>query len=181
MASKIGFLRHIHRRLPKLVIRSLYLSCICPTLEYAGEAWGGLGAVNSDQIERCQRAAARLITGVTVRDNLPRELLLARAGLDSSQCRDVKLATALYRPTKPPGKGPPHLRETLQKWFDSVPGSTSSMCLQSSDSQTVQLPKPLTELLRNSPFYCGFAILNSVPSDAKLSLSSLKSHLSALS
>ena len=38
VASKIGFLRHIHRRLHKLVIGSLYLSCINPTLEYASEA-----------------------------------------------------------------------------------------------------------------------------------------------
>ena len=138
------------------------MSCIRPTLEYASEAWGGLGAVNSDQIERCQRAAARLITGVTVRNNLPRELLLAQAGLDSlSQRRDVKLATALYRLTNPLGKGPPHLRDALQKLFDSVPWSTSSMSFRSSDSQTARLPKQQTELMRNSPFHRGFVNLNS--------------------
>ena len=37
-AKKLGLLSHIRRRLPSLVIRTLYVTCVRPTLEYASGA-----------------------------------------------------------------------------------------------------------------------------------------------
>ena len=81
-SSKLGLLRRLRLRLPPLVIQTLFLTCIRPALEYGSVASSGLGKSNSERLERLQRTAARLITGTRVYEHLPRQLLLARAGLD---------------------------------------------------------------------------------------------------
>ena len=65
------------------MLRSLYLSCVRPTLDYATCAWGpGVVAQDALRLECSQRAAARVITGSSLKDKLPADLLLARAGLE---------------------------------------------------------------------------------------------------
>ena len=81
-SKKVGLLRRFRCRLPCLVLRSLYLSCVRPTLEYACGAWSGVGSQDALRLERTQRAAARVIAGASVKDKLSAELLLARDGLD---------------------------------------------------------------------------------------------------
>ena len=176
-AKKIGFLRRIRRRLPCLVIRSLYMACIRPTLEYAGEAWVGIGKSDSNRLEKCQRAAARLIAKVSLKDNIPHDLLLAHAGLESlSTRRSLKIVSTVYRLSSAQPKSPPHLLKAFQDWLGTAPDSESSMTLRSAERESIRLPRPRTELLRLSPFYHGVSVLNSCPAEAKVSLSSLKSH-----
>ena len=87
VSCKIGLLLQVRRRLPALVIQSFYTTCFRPTLEYASVAWCGMGASDAERLERIQRAAARLIANVSVADQLPRDLLLARAGLECLRSR----------------------------------------------------------------------------------------------
>ena len=59
VSKKIGLLRRLRCRLPRLGLRSLYLSCVRPTLDYATCAWGpGVGAQDALRLECSQRAAA---------------------------------------------------------------------------------------------------------------------------
>ena len=81
-SRKIGLLRRLRRRLPPLVIQSIYTPCIRPAMEYAAVAWCGVGSSDIERLERVQRAAARLIAKVSVTDRLSRDLLLARGGLE---------------------------------------------------------------------------------------------------
>ena len=53
----------------------------CPRVRIRGLEWSP-GKSNSERLERLQRTAARLITGTRVYEHLPRQLLLARVGLD---------------------------------------------------------------------------------------------------
>ena len=78
-SAEYGLLRRLRQRLDPLVIRI----CVCPTLEYSSLAFSGLAKTDSARLERAhdQRVAARLITGVSIRDKLPSDVLLARAGL----------------------------------------------------------------------------------------------------
>ena len=61
-STKIGLLRRLRKRLSPLIIRRLYLTCICPSLEYANVAWCGLTKRDQERLEKCNRSAARLIT-----------------------------------------------------------------------------------------------------------------------
>ena len=109
-SKKIGLLRRLRWRLPRLVLRSLYLTCVRPTLEYACGAWTSVGTQDATRLERTQRAAARLITGTSIKEKLPSELLLARAGLEPlSLSRQVALCSIVYPLSRPTPKGPPHL------------------------------------------------------------------------
>ena len=102
-SKKIGLLRRLRSRLPHLVLRSLYLTCVRPTLEYAGSAWIGIGSQDVLCPVRTQRAAARLITGSSLKDKLPSDLLLARAGLDTlSLRRKSMLGHTIYSLTQQP-------------------------------------------------------------------------------
>ena len=86
-SQKIGLLCRLHHHLPPLVIQSMSVTCIRPAIELASVAWSGVSTTDAEQLERAQRSAARLIAGAKVAGRLPRELLLARAGLDSLQQR----------------------------------------------------------------------------------------------
>ena len=181
-AKKLGLLRRIRRRLPALVVRTLYITCIRPTLEYASGAWGGLGVQDANRLERLQRCAARSIARVSISDKLPHDLLLARAGLEPLSVRRLlAVVTPVYHLASDPPKGPDHLRAAFQSWLGSAPSSSSSVCLRSSSSNGLRLPRPRTELLRHSPFYRGVSFLNSLSSEVKASLSSIKSRILSLS
>ena len=70
-----------------MVIRTFYQTCVRPTLEYSSSVLNGLAKTDSACLERTQRVTARLITGVSVRDELPSVVLLARAGLEPLSLR----------------------------------------------------------------------------------------------
>ena len=178
-SSKLGLLRRLRLRLPPLVIQTLFLTCIRPALEYGSVAWSGLGKSNSERLERLQRTAARLITGTRVYEHLPRQLLLARAGLDRlDDRRYVKCGIIgfklIYRKERLPG----HLTAYAEVWLGSVPERTSSMNSRSqSNSTALRLPRPQTEILKSSPFYHCFTILNSIPIENLSSLAYLSTYL----
>ena len=177
-SKKVGLLRRFRCRLPCLVLRSLYLSCVRPTLEYACGAWSGVGSQEALRLERTQRAAARVIAGASLKDKLSAELLLARAGLDPlARRRQVALCSTFYRLSRPVPKGPLHLVNSFRRWTEAVPSSDCGMQLRSSDSAFTRLPRPRTELLRNSPYYLAVSSLNSLPPSVKQSWASIKAHL----
>ena len=156
------------------------MTCIRPTLEYACEAWGGISASDSSRLEKSQRAAARIISRVSVKDSLPHDLLLARAGLETlASRRSVRIVSTVFKLAGATPKGPLHLREAFTNWLAMASSSGSSMDLRSADKRGIRLPRPRTELLRLSPFYRGVSVLNSIPPQAKASLSSVKSFLSS--
>ena len=63
-----------------LIMRQLYITCIQPSLEYASIAWGGLTRRDEEKLEKCNRSAARLIANISPSADIPREIVLARAG-----------------------------------------------------------------------------------------------------
>ena len=178
-SRKIGLLRRLRRRLPPLVVQSIYVTCIRPALEYASVAWCGVGTSDAARLEQTQRAAARLIANVSVAERMPCALLIARAGLDSlSQRRRLHCGVFGFQLTSA-GRQlvPAHLLHTLQCWQDRVPLSTSAVVLRSTSAGHFRLPRPRTELFRRSPFYRSVSILNSVPSTHLSSLSAVKASL----
>ena len=161
-----------------MVVRTLYVTCVRPTLEYASGAWGGLGKEDANRLEHLQRCAARTIAKVSLADKMPNELLLARAGLEPLSVRRlVAVATPTYLMLHDPPKGPTHLQAAFNAWLASAPPSSSGVTLRSASSGDLRLPRPRTELLRRSPFYRAVSLLNSLSSETKTSLSALKSHI----
>ena len=79
-ACRIGLLCRFRKRLPSLSIRHIYCRSVRPALEYACTAWSGLSASDSARLERLQRRAARLISGIAPRSDTPHTIILARAG-----------------------------------------------------------------------------------------------------
>lgn len=181
-AKKVGLLRRIRKRLPSLVLRTLYITCIRPTLEYASGAWGGVGTHDADRLERLQRSAARLITNITLQDQLPHKIILARAGLQELKARrSQEIALSVHRLITCPKTTPYHLLDAFQKWNNSIPSTQTTLTLRSAENDSLRLPRPRTEALRLSPFYRAVCVLNSLPPESKSSVSALKSHFSILS
>ena len=122
-AKKLGLLRRIRRRLPPLVVRTLYVTCVRPTLEYASGAWGGLGKEDANRLEHLQRCAARTIAKVSLADKMPNELLLARAGLEPLSVRRlVAVATPTYLMLHDPIKAPLTCRlRSTHGWLQHLP------------------------------------------------------------
>ena len=124
-SAKVGFLRRLRKRLNPLIMRQLYITCIRPSLEYASIAWGGLTRRDEEKLEKCNRSAARLIANISPSADIPREIVLARAGLPTMASRrkasQVRLAQAAVR-----GRLPDHLLGTFSSW--TVPASIHSKC-----------------------------------------------------
>ena len=130
VSQRVGLLRRLRCRLPPLVIRSLYLTAIRPALEYATVAWSGIRSGDAQRLERVQRSAARLITGISPSDRLSSEILLARAGLDPLHLRR-QAACAAFAFSLSPGNHdhfPPHMAATLRVWQDLLPGLLLLLC-----------------------------------------------------
>ena len=56
-------------------------------MEYASLVWAGLSKTEANRLEKCNRSAPRLIAKISIQADLPRRLLLARAGLESLEVR----------------------------------------------------------------------------------------------
>ena len=80
-SKKIGLLRRLRKRLDPLVLRTVYVTCIRPTLEYSSLALSSLSKTDAARLEKTTRMAARLITGISLTDHISTDTLLARTGL----------------------------------------------------------------------------------------------------
>ena len=179
-SKKIGLLRRLRSRLDPIAVQSVYKTCVRPTMEYASLAWSGVSATDSDRLERLQRSAARLIVGVSPLEEIDNQILLARAGLEPlSLRRNISLAQMAYRLASETlrNREPSHFAKAFKTWSATSCRGCTSLSLRSSLS-LLRLPRPRTELMRRSPFYAAFSLLNSLPEKSKESLSSLKSYFS---
>ena len=180
-SSRLGLLRRLRPRVPPLVIQTLFCTCVLPVLEYASLAWSGLGTINAERLERLQRTAARLITGTRLVENVPREILLARAGLDKlADCRKIKCGIFAFKLAfrKDSNCLPRHVLEAAETWLSLAPDRISTMNSRSqSRAAAIRLPRPRTNIMKSSPFYFCFSLLNSVPLDNLKSEASVKEYL----
>ena len=65
-ASKvIGIMRKLKFSLNRKSLNQIYLSYICPTLEYASIVWDGCSDNCSESLQKLQNEAARIVTGLT--------------------------------------------------------------------------------------------------------------------
>ena len=163
---------------------TLFRTCVLPVLEYASLAWSGLGTINAERLEQLQRTAARLITGTRLVENVPREILLARAGLDKlADCRKIKCGVFAFKLAfrKNSNCLPRHVLEAAEIWLSLAPDRISDMNSRSqSRTAAIRLPRPRTNTMKSSPFYFCFSVLlyiNSVPLDNLKSEASVKEYL----
>ena len=157
VSSQLGLLHRLKGIWPKLAIRTIYLTCIRPKIEYASVAWSGLSVCDSDRLEKLQRRAARLITGLPCRSNTPRAILLARAGLTSlqkrRQGRRLLLAARCFNDV------PAHMPASLPHWFE-LTKPVRARTLQ--NGAAFRLPRAKKSYLKNSPFFLSFSAWSSL-------------------
>ena len=161
VSQRIGMLRRIKSRTGSLYVRELYLRAIVPSFEYASIVWSGMSTTDAKRLERCNRAAARVITGISPSDKVSAEILLARAGLQSLSVRQ-KVAQAKFVFTLLQGKQPDHLCNSLQHW---LPDSSSQSGIRKAlrDQHLLRLPLPKKNALKTSPLYLSFSTWNTFP------------------
>ena len=164
-SRKLGVLRRLRRTLTPAVLLDIYTTCIRPTLEYANLVWCGLSKSDCARLERCQRSAARIITGISPLADVSRDLLLARAGLCTLEARrNASLAFFVKRLLT--DRLPQHLRNVTNAWLSSPPNLRRSVRRA---SFILALPKPKKECLRRSPLYMSFCLWNKVMVDLRWS------------
>ena len=178
-AQRIGLLHRIRKRLSALAIRSVYLTSVRPVLEYAQLAWCGLSAQDINHLERLQRRAARVITGVKPwsRPGTCHEVLLAHAGLPTlSEHRLIAQAVFVFKVVNDLDI-PCHLSNLIQAWLPEKP----IRCLALRDSQTIRLPRFKSSISCRSPLHTCFSFWNSLSKDMRQapSVSSLQKLISS--
>ena len=102
------------------VLLDVYTTCIRPTLEYADLVWCGLLKSEFARRKRCQRSAARIISGISSLADVSRDLLLARAGLCTLETRrNASLAFFVKRLLTT--CLPQYLSDVTNAWLSSPP------------------------------------------------------------
>ena len=147
-AKKIGLLRRLGRQLSSTVVRDLYSFSIRPGIEYSSIVWSGLSSSDAARLEQFNRSAARLITKTSPSSNLPRELLLARAGLPSLGTRRRMAQCTLIRKAYL-RRHPRHLQRALSPWIS--PGKRRQSPRTSPLSILVQ--RPNKSFFQRSPLF----------------------------
>ena len=164
-AQRIGLLHRIRKRLSALAIRSVYLTSVRPVLEYAQLAWCGLSAQDINHLERLQRRAARVITGVKPWSSTGtcHEVLLAHAGQPTlSERRLTAQAVSRFNVVNELDI-PCHLSNLIQAWLPEKP----IRCLALRDSQTIRLPRFKSSISCRSPLHTFFSFWNSLSKDIR--------------
>ena len=116
-----------------------------------------------------------MITGTSLSDRLPADILLARAGLERLSTRR-KRTCRMFAFKLTDGSVPEHLTAAFDHFVPETP--ERRVQLWSSNSQIPHLPHPHSELLHHSPFY--LSLLKSIPSVDIKFYSSLKEYLTSL-
>ena len=169
-SPKLGLLRRLRGRLPRLIIRDLYLSCILPSLEYGSVAWCGLSSTDATRLEKFNRAAGRLIANVSPASHTPHNIILARAGLQTlvspRQVLQISFANRVLH-----GCLPRHILLATTSWRPAEL-SPQTMVLRSCDN--VRLPRPKKNCLKTSPLFVFFSLFSALPSELKKNLTKAK-------
>ena len=82
VSRAIGFLRHAKSFLPQasLKIRTLYTGIVEPHFRYCCSVWGCAGSTDTNQLQKLQNRAARIITNSSF--DIPSRPLIAELGWD---------------------------------------------------------------------------------------------------
>ena len=87
-----------------------------PILEYSNVVWSGLTKADAERLERCNRAAARLISNIRPEEAVSHELILARAGLPTLSSRRA-LSCAMLSLKCIRTQLPKHLDMEIRDWL----------------------------------------------------------------
>ena len=136
-------------------------------MEYASIAWCGLSFTASARLERVQRRAARLISNISLSSDVPNDIILALAVLQSleARCR-IEQAVFAFRFFHG-GSLPSHLKSGLAHWLKDKPPAASSLC----NASHSRLPRPRQNALKFSPLYMCLSLWNSLSPAAQASKS----------
>ena len=97
ISQHLGFLHRLRSELSQVVLRDLYVTCIHPVIENASVVWSGLSKTDASRLERLNRRATRQISHTSCKDDVPHELLLARAGIQLITRRRLQQALFTHR------------------------------------------------------------------------------------
>ena len=161
VSSKLAVLNRLRKVLNKTLLHKQYISCIQPCIDYAVSVWGSCSEQTKYLICRPQRRAARIIAGNFDFINTRGADLMKDLGWQTLDIRrDYFLSTLMYKCIK--GNAPVRLTNELIMTAD-----THDCITRASTRGVLQVPKPSSELFRNSFRYKGTTLWNSLPSHIK--------------
>ena len=100
------------------MIRKLYVTCVHPMVEYASVVWADTSDINCACLEHINRRAVRIIAGITRRNALPSDLVLARAGLEPLvKRRQLALCLFAHKASSRLHLLPQHIPTKLSHWL----------------------------------------------------------------
>ncbi len=159
-SQRLGLLHRLRGQLSGAITRDLFFTCVRPLIEYASIAWSGMFNHDVTRLNRVNRRAARLISGISRSENIPGDIVLARAGLQPLHQRR-RLAQTLFVYKVQNDLLPDHLKLNLSHWFVSEKPEPSRY--PSRRGHTLELPRANKSVLQRSPFYSAFSLWNTLP------------------
>ena len=162
VSSAIGALKRVRPFITFDTAVMVYKSLILPHFDYCSVVWGGISQYLSDKLQKMQNRAARVVTQ-TGYETRSHELLERLCWDKLSIRRDKQKAMLMFKTAR--GLVPTY----IQNLFNS---KETSYQLRNKEN-SLSLPLPRTEFLKNSFSYSGAALWNKL-SQATRSAPSVK-------
>ena len=159
--SKLAVLNRLRKVLNKALLHKQFISCIQTCIDNAVSVWGSCSEQTKDLICRLQRRAARIIAGNFDFINTRGADLMKDLGWQTLDIRrDYFISTLMYKCIR--GNAPVRLTNELIMTADTHDCNT-----RASTRGVLQVPKPSSELFRNSFRYKRATLWNRLSSHIK--------------
>ena len=136
----------------------MYLTFICPLLEYAGEVWDNCTLADSERLEKIQLEAARIVTGLTSHASLLS--IYKETGWGKLSVRPEKRKLSLFYDIVS-GRSPDYLQDLLL----ITVGQTNNYNLGNSENFTI--PPGRLSLYQSSFFPSTIRLWNNLPTNLR--------------
>ena len=156
LSYKVASLRRLSNTLNTTLLNTLYKSTIQPCIDYACSVWGNCSLKNRNLIRRIQKRAARIVSKQYGSRDVSVSALFKDLKWQSFETRrDYFLNMLMYKCIH--GTAPLRLCNEIEMYFDRHGLNT-----RNASSLNVVLPKPNTEMFKQSFRYSGANIWNSL-------------------
>ena len=162
MSARLGVLRRLVPILPSETLSMLFNSMVLPKIEYCDTVWANCGKSLSDNLQKLQNRAARLVLGLSRTSHVDNEQLSALGWYSLASRRQMHLLQTVFK----------SIHQQVPEYLQIFSRTSHTYSTRHNLNLSLQLPKVRLETGRRKFAYRGAFAWNGLPATVRLATSS---------
>jgi len=163
VSSRLGVLRRLVPILPPKTLSMLFNCMILPKIDYCDTVWGNCGKSLSDNLQKLQNRAARLVLGLSRRSHVDNDHLSTLGWKSLASRRKMHLLQTVFK----------SIHRQLPEYLQIFNRTSHTYATRLNSNLSLQLPKVRLESGRRKFEYRGAFSWNELPPTVKVASSAL--------